>query len=391
MLKPLAALAALCSCAALSAQGAPAAPSLSVKWHGALWASAAASNREAPDGSLFLRGMDAGEGQLALDGLAFGADIALVEGWSFRFTLLGGQDAKVLTLAGGESGALTYPEAMLIWTGPKDVLRVGRMYTFMGMEFMDHTQDVTASRGLLFTYAIPIDQVGVAWRHTFSPQWSSDVWIFNGENRVQDNNRGKTVGLGLNYNHGGAAGKYASVMIYRGAEQDGHGPASVPGAEGRLRERACLLGGWEWGATSLAVEVETAKEHLPDGALAGAPSGPVTARWSGAGLILKHTLDERWALTFRAETFKDDQGWMLASDPAIAQPGRVGPGVIRWSATYGADLKATSFAMGAERKWGPTFSRLEVRRDALNRSVQDQDQRVFKDATSVTWSLGTSF
>lgn len=373
----------------LAAQAPPPNP---LKWHGALWASAAASDRQAPQGALFLRSLDAGEGAFALDGLAFGADLALVEGWSLRFTVLGGQDGKVLAAAGLESGSLTFPEAMLIWTGARDVVRIGRMYTFTGMEFLDHTQDVTASRGLLFTYAIPLDQVGLAWRHTFSPQWSSDLWLFNGENRVQDNNRGKTLGLGLNYTHGGVASRYVTVQAYRGPEQDAEGPAAQPGAEGRMRERMTLLFGWDWGATSLAGEVDAAQETLPDGALAGAPVGPVRARWSGAGVILKRVLDQKWALFLRAETLKDDQGWVLSGDPALAQPGVSTPGVVRWANTYGANLRATSFAFGAERKWGEaTFSRLEVRRDALNREVQDRAGRGFREATSATWSFGASF
>ena len=362
-----------------------------VKWRGALWGSAAASNRQAPAGALFLRGMDAGEGQLALDGLLLGADVTLAEGWAFKATVLGGQAAKVLSAAGGESGSLTWPEAMLVWTGGRDTIRFGRMYTFMGMEYLDHTQDLTASRGLLFTYAIPLDQVGFAWRHAFSPAWSADLWIFNGENRVQDNNRGKTVGLGLNYNHGGSQAKYLSVMAYRGAEQDGFGAAANSGAEGRMRTRATLLVGWDWGATTLLGEADWAQETLPPGTLSGASAGEAVARWSGAGLILRRALDGRLALVLRLEALRDDQGFVLAGDPAVAGPAAPTPGFPRWALADGAGLRATSAALGLERKWGPTFTRAEVRWDGLNREVADQEGRRFRSAISATWSLGTSF
>lgn len=373
----------------LAAQAPDARPRVTTR--GALWASAAASDRQAPEGSLFLRGMDAGEGQLALDGVTLGADLVLAEGWALRVTLLGGHAGEVLAAAGAESGSLTCPEAMLIWTGTRDVVRLGRMYTFLGMEFLDQTQDGMATRGLLFTYAIPFDQVGLAWRHTFSPRWSTDLWLFNGENRVRDNNRGKTFGIGLNFTPGDVPEKAISVMAYRGPEQDAEGAAAQPGAEGRMRERFSLLVGWAWGRTTLAGEVDVAREELPAGALAGGPAGPVTARWSGLGVILRRTLDERWSLAFRAEVLRDDQGVALAGDPAIAQPGLPGPAPARWAATYGADLRATSLALGGERRWGATFSRLEVREDALNRAVLDREGHPFRRARSLTWAWGTSF
>ncbi|HJV22134.1 MAG TPA: outer membrane beta-barrel protein [Holophagaceae bacterium] len=362
--------------APLAAQ-APAAPGPEVKFRGGLWASAAASDTRTADGSLFLRSLDAGEGRFALDGLQLGVDVALPEGWAFRLTLLGGQDAKVLAAAGGETGSLTYPEAMLVWTGAKDVVRIGRMYTFMGMEFMDHTQDVTVSRGLLFTYAIPFDQVGLAWRHTFSPVWSTDAWLFNGENRIEDNNRGKTAGVGLNYNHGGSQEKYVSLMAYCGAEQAG------PGAEGRKRTRACALLGWAWGATSLLGEVEWARERFPASALAGATADR-DATWSGAGVILKHKFDDRWSGFLRLEELRDDHGVVLSADPTVAANPQLAYAV-------GADLRATSACLGGERRWGATFSRGEVRWDRLNRGGVDESGKDFRAAWSLTWSLGTSF
>lgn len=325
--------------------------------------------------------MASGDGRLALDGLMLGGDLALTEGWSLKLTLLAGRTAQVLNDADGEQGALAYPEAMLLWTGAADVLRFGRMYTYMGMEYLDHTQDLTASRGLLFTYAIPFSQVGLAWHHAFSSEWSTDAWAFNGEDRVRDNNRGKTVGLGLNYNHGGAAGKFLSFMAFSGAEQDGLGSAAHTGAEGRKRQRLCATFGWGWSTTTLLGEVEWAKERFPAAAIAGA-TGEVDATWSGVGFILRRQLDARWAWFARAETLRDDQGVRLNGDATVASA---------WGAREGAGLRASSATLGAERKWGPTFSRLELRQDRLNKEVQDQDRRGFRRAISMTWSLGTTF
>ncbi len=358
----------VCGVATLLGAQTPAAPAAgpAVKWRGGLWASGAASDRRTPDGSLFLNPVAAGEGRLALDGLQLGADIALPEGWSLKFTLLAGRTAQVLNDTDLEAGAIAYPEAMLIWTGEKDVLRFGRMYTAMGMEVLDQTAGITATRGLLFTWAIPFNQVGLAWRHSLSPEWSTDVWLYNGEDRVKDNNRGKTAGVGLNYNHGGASDKFVTLMAYAGAEQDGSGMGATPtaGAEGRKRTRVCATFGWAWGGTTLLGEIETAQETF---LVAGVDE---KAKWSGAGLILKHQLNDRWALFLRGESMKDDMG-------------------VRFG--LGSDLKAASFSVGCERRWGSTFTRFELRRDRVNKDQSDQDLKTFKDATSASWSLGTTF
>ena len=365
-----------------AATPAPPAPG-TIKWRGAFWASAAASDTSTADGSLFLRGVDAGNGQLAVDGLQVGADVTLYDGWSLKFTFLGGQDAKALNMAtlgaNGlpvDSGSIAYPEAQLIWTGGDDTLKFGRMYTPMGMEVMDGTQNATASRGLLFSYAIPFAQVGINWHHAFTPSWSSDVWVYNGEDRVQDNNKGKTAGLGLTYNHGGAAEKFVTLMVFSGPEQTSIGAAAVPGAEGLKRNRVSLAGQWVWGASTLQFEGESASETMPG---AGAPK----ANWSGAGLIYKYQISEPWAVFARAETLKDDTGMRLASDTSIA--------AAQFPMLPKPDLTAVSVALGVERKWHATFTRLEVRQDSLNKEVMDASMKTFKSAVSATWSVGSSF
>ena len=359
---------------------APPAPG-TVKWRGAFWGSGATSDQQTDDGSLFLRSLDAGNGQLALDGLQVGADVTLADGFSLKFTLLAGQDAKILNAATlspsgspTETGSIAWPEAQLIWTGGNETIKIGRMYTAMGMEVMDDTQDITASRGLLFTYAIPFAQVGINWHHAFSTVWSSDIWVYNGEDRVVDNNTGKTFGLGLTYNHAGAADKFVTLMAFSGPEQTSIGAQAIPGAEGRKRDRVSLAGQWVWGNFTVVFEGESASETLPG---AGQPK----AKWSGAGLIGKYQFSDPWAGFARIESLKDDYGVRLTSDASVGSAIESGPD---------ADLTATSFAVGVERKWHSTFSRLEVRADSLNKDVY-QGAKPFKSATSATWSVGTSF
>jgi hypothetical protein len=257
------------------------------------------------------------------------------------------------------------------------------MYTAMGMEVMDHTQDITATRGILFTYAIPVAQVGVNWHHAFSGAWSSDVWVYNGEDRIQDNNQGKTAGLGLTYNHAGAADKFVTLMAFSGPEQNGLGASANTGAEGRKRNRVCLSGQWVWGKSTLQWEGESAQETLLTSP-ADQPRTTAKASWYGAGVIYKYQCNDRWAGFARAETLKDDKGIRLSTDTSVAT-------ALAGPLSGDPSLQATSFALGVERKWHNTFSRLEARLDSLNKDVTDDSNKTFKQAASVTWSFGTSF
>lgn len=360
---------------------APAQPAPALKWRGSLWASANLQDRDTADGSLFLRPVDAGGPSLSVDGCTLGADLDLGKGWSLRTTLLGGHAAKVLNAASAETGNLALSEAQLVWTGGQETVRLGRMNTFLGMEFLDGPANLTASRGLLFSFADPFGQVGVNWRHAFSPAWSADLFLFNGEDRVKDNNRGKTVGVAVNYNHGGAADRYLSLHAYRGAEQDGFGAARSAGAEGRARTRLALMGQWVWGPATLAWEASFARESLAPGMVADAPAGS-SAQWGGGGFIFRFAFSESWGGYLRAERFADDTGLRLAGDPSVA---------AGYAPHWRADQVATNLTLGADRKLGPATLRLEARQDRFNREVPDLQGKPFKEGLSLGCSVSLSF
>lgn len=369
----------------------PAGPTL--KWRGSLWASAVTQNRETQDGSLVFRPLEAGQSQFSLDGLMLGVDAAFAKGWSAKATLLAGQAGRTVQAATGETGSIAAVEAMLVWTGERDTFRAGRMITFIGMEFLDGSQNVTASRGLLFSFVDPFGQVGIHWHHAFSPVWSSDLWVFNGEDRLKDNNHGKTLGLGVTYNHKGSPDNYLSLHAYSGPEQDGLGTSANSGAEGRKRERVCLMGQWAGGSSTLQGEVSLGRESFAEGSLLGA-AAPVTATFRGYGLIYKHEVVPTLSLFARTEWLSDDSGVRLSADPTIRAglgfDGAVGS-TVPYAGRLGAGLRAQSASLGVEKKHGPAFARLELRRDQLNRDLKDAQGRPFQVGVSGTVSLGASF
>ncbi len=380
---------ALGLCAGLSAQASPAAGVPTLTWRGALWASAVAQDRDTTDGSLAFRALEQGQGQFTLDGMLLGVDAGLTHGWSARATLLAGHLGKVIQASTGDTGTAAPVEAMLVWTGQRDTLRLGRMMTFIGMEFLDGTQNVTASRGLLFTYADPFGQVGVNWHHAFSTSWSSDLWLFNGEDRLQDNNHGKTAGLGLTYNHRGSADDYLSLQAYRGPEQAGLGASANTGAEGRQRERLCLMGQWVWGRATLQGELSLGRETFAAGDILGATT-PVTATWRGLGLIAKVDLGRGLELFARGERLADDTGVRLALDASIRE-GLGLNGAAAYTGRVNAGLVAQSWSVGATQKYDRAFARVEVRQDRLNHDLLDAQGKGFRTGVSGTLSLGATF
>ncbi len=367
----------------------PAAPS--IKWRGSLWASGVTQNRETGDGSLVFRPLDAGQSQVTLDGLMLGADVTFGKGWSAKLTVLAGQAGKIIQTSTGDTGSVAALEAILQWSGEKDILRVGRMLTFIGMESLDNAQDVAASRGLLFSFVDPNGQVGLNWHHAFNPSWSSDAWVFNGEDRVKDNNHRKTAGLGLTYNPKGSADNYLSVHAYRGPEQDGLGTAANSVAESRLRERLCVMGQGIWGKTTLQSELAFGRERFAPGAIKGSPEQGVTAAWRGVGLILKVEVVPKFSFFARAEYLEDDKGVRLAFDPSIRSSLGLDAPLATYIGSLGAMLKAQSYCLGVEKKKGPAYARLELRQDRLNADLKDAKGKPYRDGLSATLSLGASF
>jgi Putative beta-barrel porin-2, OmpL-like. bbp2 len=348
----------------LSAQTAPAPAGPTVKFRGSIWASGVYSDKEVADGSVPFRSfLDQGNGELALDGATLGADITLTNNWSIKLTALGGQLAKVLNATDAETGSLALSEAQLIYTGANDTFKIGRMWTPLGMEVADQSANITASRGILFCNVLPLSQVGINWHHAFTPSFSTDVYAINGEDKVKDNNQGKTYGLQFTYNCGGASDKFATLILFRGAEQDRNLVDDqgnvIPnyGVEGRQQERISFSGQWVWGATTLQWEADSLSK--PDYATE-------KFKTTGFGFILKQQFTDAYAGFLRAETMKT---------------------------TYlDADSKLTSYCAGLERKWGNTFARLEVRHDNADKDAYiATDGKAFKDANSATLSFGTSF
>ena len=74
---------------------------------------------------------------------------------------------------------------------------VGKFVTPAGGEVIETKDNWNYSRGLLFTWAIPYYHFGMRAKYVFNDKYSLTVFLVNGWNNVQDNNKGKTVGAAI--------------------------------------------------------------------------------------------------------------------------------------------------------------------------------------------------
>lgn len=372
---------AFCTIAALVPLSASDTAQPSFKWRGSIWTLGTQTDRAMADGNAFLRPLETSDSQFSVDGLLFGLDLSLCPTWSVKASLMAGRDGKLFQDFSGENGAMGFPEAMLIWTGASDTVRIGRMWTSMGMESTDLTAATPASHGLIATFVNPFGQVGLEWRHAWNPSWSNTVWVYNGEDQNIDKNRGKTIGLGASYTHAGDALRFLNFMVFSGPEQDGKSSLAHSGAEGRRRDRFSHNGQWTWGSATLAWEFAYIREPFPINGTQESNSEEI-GNCLAMGTVFKYLWGENWSGFVRAEEVKDDLGFRLNFDPMIN---------ARYGMTPGIELKAHSASVGLERRWGATFVRAELRKDWLNRDALDQDGKSFRTVGGITICIGTSF
>jgi hypothetical protein len=96
------------------------------------------------------------------------------------------------------------PQAYILWN-PKELsnftLTAGKMYTHMGLETPRAIDNWQYSRGLGYTYLLPTWHTGLIASYVVFPERVNfSAFIYNGNDRLKDNNRSKTFGAALAFN-----------------------------------------------------------------------------------------------------------------------------------------------------------------------------------------------
>jgi hypothetical protein len=124
---------------------------------------------------------------------------APVGGLGYKLKVSFGETAKLIHSAGlGDSkDVVDLTEAYVNYVAPLGSgikLQFGKFVTYHGAEVIEARDDFNYSRSFLFNYAIPFTHTGFMAGYTFSKAFSANVYVVNGWDVTNDNNKGKTFG-----------------------------------------------------------------------------------------------------------------------------------------------------------------------------------------------------
>lgn len=167
---------------------------------------------------------------------------------------------------------------------------LGKMATYHGAEVIEAKDNPNYSRSLLFNYAIPFTHTGLKVSYKFSDTLNSGLYVVNGWDNTDDNNKGKTLGLSV-----GVTPIEQISMLFNfmyGPEKDNN-----------TKDNRSLF---DWVATvkllknlTLILNVDYVKEEN---------NGSQNSRWYGYAGIVKYEFTDSFSTAVRAEYFNDKNG-----------------------------------------------------------------------------------
>ncbi|HEO64256.1 MAG TPA: porin, partial [Spirochaetes bacterium] len=180
---------------------------------------------------------------------------------------------------------------------------LGKFATFIGGEVIEAKDNAMYSRSILFFYAIPFTHTGLKMDYSFSDAFSLGIYVVNGWDNVQDNNKGKTFGISLGVAPVKALSMYFNFMI--GPEQNNNS------SDNRL-----IL---DWVATITPVKALTISLNVDYGQEDKATATLGKAKWYGFSGIIKYQFNDMFSLAGRGEFFKDDGGTRTGTDQKLKE------------------------------------------------------------------------
>ncbi|MBI4468515.1 MAG: porin [Acidobacteria bacterium] len=167
----------------------------------------------------------------------------------------------------------------------------GLFVTPHGAEVIETKDNFNYSRSFLFTYAIPYYHMGLRAKYSFNDKVGMNAFLVNGWNNHNDNNGGKTVGLGLDLTPTKRLAIYQHYMV--GPEQTNDNTrwrhlydATVSFA---ANDKLTLMANYDYG-----------RDELSDGR---------SGHWSGLAAYLRYAFSDRCAFSPRFEVFNDHDGF----------------------------------------------------------------------------------
>ncbi len=127
-----------------------------------------------------------------------------VGGLGYRLKLSAGETAKFIHSAGlgNTDDEFDLTEAYVDYVAPLGSglkLRFGKFVTYHSAEVIEARDNYNYSRSFLFDFAVPFTHTGLMGQYTFSKAFSTSLYVVNGWDVTDDNNKGKTVGASFGF------------------------------------------------------------------------------------------------------------------------------------------------------------------------------------------------
>ncbi|MBI5102906.1 MAG: porin [Nitrospirae bacterium] len=221
---------------------------------------------------------------------------APVGGAGYKLKLSAGETAKFIHSRGlGKADdEFDLTEAYITYMAPVGKglkLQFGKFVTMHGAEVIEARDNLNYSRSLLFNYAIPFTHTGLMAGYALSDQVSANLYLVNGWDNTDDNNKGKTAGLTVGYTPSEQAALIFNVMF---------GPEKDSSSDNRFL--------FDWVGTFKPVKNTTVVLNTDYAAEEKSAAGGGTAKWYGIAGYVKYDFSDLVSGTIRAEYFNDKDG-----------------------------------------------------------------------------------
>jgi Putative beta-barrel porin-2, OmpL-like. bbp2 len=168
---------------------------------------------------------------------------------------------------------------------------VGKFVTLMGNEVIESNANWNYSRSLLFAYAIPYYHEGIRMTYSFASNFTASLHIVNSWNSVIDNNRSKSIGLGLTYTP-----TQTTTLV-------------LNGMSGFEQPVGAVYGKKDVGEIILTQEVGDELTFAADANYGQERVGGFLNIWKGVALYGKYIITPKSDLALRGEVYYDPSGY----------------------------------------------------------------------------------
>ncbi|HEV2722796.1 MAG TPA: porin [Thermoanaerobaculia bacterium] len=198
----------------------------------------------------------------------------------FHLSLVAGTGADVVHAAEREGCRHVYQASVIYRANDRLTFEGGIFPSHIGFEAFFSKDNWNYTRGWLGEFS-PYYQTGIHAGYQFSKQWYGELHVLNGWQLINDNNNGKSIGAKIAYSGNRLS---ASLNTLDGPE--------LPNDDKHWRHFGDLIATWKLSPKlSLGGSVDRGHQQF--------------ANWLGAGGYGRYAIDDRHAVAFRAERFRD--------------------------------------------------------------------------------------